>query len=325
MDALRQPAATPEVEPIPTLLSHALLQDPVFLATAGGLLLILVLFSAFRASPKKAGRKGTPTVVLVGPSDSGKTSLFAALAHQTHAATHTSLTSSRTTFSLSVPSSPRARQVTLVDVPGHARLRDALAPHLSTADGTVFVVDASAVVRAAAGVAERLAPVLSALAVRSRSSGSGGGTQRLLILAHKADALAPSQAQGRLDAVARAKAVERVRTALTRELERLKAARAGGAGGRIEGMARVAGGGGLWARLFGASAAEADAGAGASADDDDALVWGAKGAWRWDDVEGVEIEWAASALGAPGQSGEQGGGEGEADGLDAVREFMYDL
>lgn len=45
MDSAQAPAATPEVEPVTYLLIHPLLQDPLFLAAVGGLLLILVLFS----------------------------------------------------------------------------------------------------------------------------------------------------------------------------------------------------------------------------------------------------------------------------------------
>lgn len=45
MDSVNPPAATPEVEPVTYLIIHPLLQDPLFLAAVGGLLLILVLFS----------------------------------------------------------------------------------------------------------------------------------------------------------------------------------------------------------------------------------------------------------------------------------------
>lgn len=48
----------------------------------------------------------------------------------------------------------KAKQVRLVDMAGHARLRDEVAAHVAEADAVVFVVDVMGVVRNAASVAE---------------------------------------------------------------------------------------------------------------------------------------------------------------------------
>jgi signal recognition particle receptor subunit beta len=105
-------------------------------------------------------------------------------------------------------------------------------------------------------------------------------------------------------------------------MDRLKSAR-GAVGGKIEGMGHVSGGGGgWWARLFGGSGASAEAAEGQEAEEDEGLVWGGQGGWRWEDIEGVEVEWAASALGsikdikAEGVAGE---------GLDELKEFLWNL
>lgn len=84
--------------------------------------------------------------------------------------------------------------------------------------------------------------------------------------------------------------------------------------------------------------------------EDEGLIWGGRGAFRWEDVEGVDIQWGVAALGpvvgagsaGPASAGEQGlakgknaekGGEGddesqeedEGKGVTEVKEWMYDL
>jgi signal recognition particle receptor subunit beta len=142
---------------------------------------------------------------------------------------------------------------------------------------------------------------------------------RLLICAHKADLLRVGDKTVIMPAATAVAAQDRVRSILTREMDRLKGAR-GRAGGRIEGMARVASGRGGWfSRLFGGSNTPAPT---AEDEDDDAAVWGGAGGFRWDDVDGVDVAWGASALGPAG---------GEADveehdgGLDELTEFMAGL
>lgn len=126
-------------------------------------------------------------------------------------------------------------------------------------------------VAAAAADGRSLAPVLAALANTTSD-------RQLLILAHKSD-LARGNTQ----------AIERVRTILSREMDALKAARGqGGASSRIESISKVQ----TKRRWFSfASAAEED-----TQEFDEGLVWGGNGGFKWTDVEGVQIEWAASTL-----------------------------
>ena len=116
-------------------------------------------------------------------------------------------------------------------------------------------------------------------------------------------------------------ATERLRSIVTREMDRLKAAR-GATGGKIEGMSRVAGSssGGFFGRLFSSAPAED----GAEGEDDESLVWGGRGAFQWADVEGVEVEWAASGLGMVRVGKEAAAGDviEEGDGLDALKGFL---
>jgi signal recognition particle receptor subunit beta len=135
---------------------------------------------------------------------------------------------------------------------------------------------------------------------------------RLLLCAHKSDQLTRSADD--LTPQTKQTAHERIRSILTREMDRLKLARGAGVGGRIEGMGKVQGGStSWWARLFGAAAPEAEA------EDDEAAVWGGAGPFRWEDVEGVQVEWAASALGPVGEERERGNG------LDELTDFMWGL
>lgn len=90
-------------------------------------------------------------------------------------------------------------------------------------------------------------------------------------------------------------------------------------------MSRVTGtGSGWWSRLFGGGAvAEADA----EGDQDENLIWGGKGPFRWEEVEGVEVEWAASGLGtvAVGKKRAAGDAEEEGDGLDGLKRFLWNV
>lgn len=151
---------------------------------------------------------------------------------------------------------------------------------------------------------------------------------KLFILAHKSDLIirpTPTSACPTIPVATRLTAIDRVRSILTREMDRLKAAR-GAVGGRIEGMSRVAtsGGGSWWSRLFGgsSSAAAPTAGDDAEAEEDEALVWGGKGGFRWEDVEGVEIEWGASALGS---LKDVAGSSGEGEGLSELKEWVANI
>jgi signal recognition particle receptor subunit beta len=114
---------------------------------------------AHLASGRKAQRKsGARTVLLLGPSDSGKTSIFSALVFGSVPKTHTSQHESEGHTILGPPGPlPGEQQVSpgssvpvhLIDLPGHPRLRVRANDFLPVADALVFCVDATLAARAA--------------------------------------------------------------------------------------------------------------------------------------------------------------------------------
>ena len=171
-----------------------------------------------------------------------------------------------------------------------------------------------------------LPPVLTALAtISSRSLKQG----KVMILAHKADLLVRSPPSSSscppdIPASSRSTAKERLKSILTREMDRLKSSR-GGSGGRIEGISKVASSGGSWfSRLFSRGITVV------VEDDEDSvdegLIWGEKGSFRWEDIGGVDIAWGVSGLGVV-NIGRDGTLRDlpEGDGLDEVKEFMISL
>ncbi|KZV82293.1 P-loop containing nucleoside triphosphate hydrolase protein [Exidia glandulosa HHB12029] len=170
----------------------------------GGSLVVAVLLAliAILLARRSSKRKGTD-VLLVGPSDAGKTALFASLVHGRAVPSHTSMQPN-----IGVLSGPEKTR--LVDVPGHPRLRvQDLADHLPAAKGVLFVVDASTIARNGTAVAEHLHEVMHALSSLPNST-----PPPVAILASKCD-LAGSHAN----------ATTRVRTVLERELDKRRAAR----------------------------------------------------------------------------------------------------
>lgn len=141
-------------------------------------------------------------VLFVGPSESGKTALFAKVSsvltrlkqdklavgvfngadiHQltqdTLTQTHTSVLPSSTTVSLAPPSDPEtSKPVRLVDLPGHPRLRDVVKSQLREADGVVFVVDVQGIVRNAGQVAEYVFDSVVGRTVLTRRQGASAST-----------------------------------------------------------------------------------------------------------------------------------------------------
>ncbi|SOV03987.1 related to SRP102  len=92
----------------------------------------------------KRSKGRSSTVVLVGLSDTGKTSLFSSLVYQTTPAT---LSSQKPSQGLITPSAldedgGSLKPVTIVDLPGHPRLRPLAEEHLHQADGLVICIDA---------------------------------------------------------------------------------------------------------------------------------------------------------------------------------------
>ncbi|KIR69809.1 signal recognition particle receptor subunit beta [Cryptococcus deuterogattii CA1014] len=316
----------PEASSLTALLAHPLLQDPKFVAAAGGLaLLLLFLTLVFRQGKKTRKRNGPATVLLVGPSDGGKTSLFTKLIHDIYPQTHTSIVPSDTTFDLDSPyEDGQKKQIRLIDIPGHPRLRDEVKKYIADTAGVIFVVDIQGIVRNASGVAEQLPPILTALSNISARLPPSAPPPKLLLLAHKADLLArptpsSSHCPPEIPSSTLTASTDRLKSILTREMDRLKSTR-GGTGGKIEGIGKVAGtSGGFFSNLFGGRAG--DAGGEDEGDEDESLIWGGKGPFKWEDVEGVEVEWGASGLGATKGKTEAENGNG----LDELKVFLWDI
>jgi signal recognition particle receptor subunit beta len=106
-------------------------------------------------------------------------------------------------------------------------------------------------------------------------------------------------------------------------MDRLKSARSS-SGGRIEGISSVSGGGGSWwSRLFGSQNAGV-ASEGEAEVEDENLIWGGKGEFRWEDIEGVEVQWGCSGLGMVDlKSRVERGDVDSGDGLKDIREFLW--
>ncbi|KAG8733409.1 hypothetical protein FRC12_018894, partial [Ceratobasidium sp. 428] len=158
------------------------------------------------------------TVLILGPSDAGKTAIHTSLAFGHALPSHTSIQANETLYT-----TPTGHALRLVDVPGHPRLREQFTDHLADAAGIVFVVDAATVSRNGSAVAEHLHLVLRALATLPASQ----QTPPLLIQAHKSDLVQKQQQQQSV-------AIQRVTAVLERELEKRRAAQTGGVG--VEGL-----------------------------------------------------------------------------------------
>ena len=66
----------------------------------------------------------------------------------------------------------------------------------------------------------------------------------------------------------------------------------------------------------------------AEVEDDETLIWGGRGPFSWEDVEGLEIEWAASGLGMVrvGKETSKVSNEMEVgNGLDELKRFLWDV
>lgn len=131
--------------------------------------------------PKVKGKKGDPRVILVGPSDAGKTTIFTKVRHNyiVHLRTWYMLTPRRCSLSLSrsftsqlvynesphthtslkpstsvlrLPDSDKT--VKLSDLPGHPRLKESVQALAGQATAAVFVCDVSTLIKNGASVAE---------------------------------------------------------------------------------------------------------------------------------------------------------------------------
>ncbi|KAK0240056.1 P-loop containing nucleoside triphosphate hydrolase protein [Armillaria nabsnona] len=163
-------------------------------------------------------------VLLVGPSDAGKTAIFAKLVYDQALPSHTSLQANTS----SVDQPPFNKPVVIVDIPGHPKMRDQFKDHMKEAIVVAFVVDTSTVSRNGAAVAEHLHIIMDSIVNLSPTQ----KTPSLVIVAHKTDLL--KNMAGSANASSDALAINRVKTVLERELEKRRDAQSGSLG--VEGL-----------------------------------------------------------------------------------------
>ncbi|KAF8724843.1 hypothetical protein AX14_008562 [Amanita brunnescens Koide BX004] len=186
------------------------------LVAAGILLALFLLFRTGKAAKQR------DALLIVGPSDAGKTAICFSLAYGETPRTHTSLQTNTAVYSLL----QSKRTIRIVDVPGHTRLRDQFQNHITNAKAVAFVVDANSISRNGATVAEHLHHVLHAMTSLPPSQ-----SPPLLILAHKVDLL---RSLSSTPDNAPKLAVNRVKTILERELEKRRISQSNSVG--IEGL-----------------------------------------------------------------------------------------
>ncbi|KAI0306621.1 P-loop containing nucleoside triphosphate hydrolase protein [Multifurca ochricompacta] len=165
--------------------------------------MVVVLYFIRRGSHTRGN-----SIMLVGISDAGKTAILSTLVYGQTLSSHASLQTNTCILPLN------KKGVTLVDIPGHPRIRAQFREHLPDAKVIVFVVDASSISRNGSIVAEYLHQILHAVVTILPSQ----NPPAILILAHKCDLLksgtVPSTSSlGQL-------ATNRVRNVLERELEK---------------------------------------------------------------------------------------------------------
>ncbi|KAG1891177.1 signal recognition particle receptor beta subunit-domain-containing protein [Suillus subluteus] len=186
-------SVTPEVVPFTNGLSP---QSLLLLSLA----LVVGLLVVITFSRRKTRSRGS-ALILVGPSDAGKTAILSTLAFTGTLPSHTSLQVNTSIM----PLSP-VGILPVIDIPGHPRIRDQFQEHLVNARAVVFVVDASTISRNGSTVAEHLHHVLNAITSLPPSHLSPA----LLILANKCDLMKTATSSGSPTEVA----ISRVRTIL---------------------------------------------------------------------------------------------------------------
>ncbi|KAJ7510046.1 P-loop containing nucleoside triphosphate hydrolase protein [Mycena galericulata] len=235
-------------------------------------------------------RKSSSTgnlLLLVGPPDSGKTAILSTLVYDQTLPTHTSLQTNVSAVAL-----PALRKtLTVVDIPGHPRIRNQVAEYIGDSKAIAFVVDASTVSRNGAAVAEHLHIILNALTSLPPSQ----VLPSLLILAHKCDLLKAGTATSATSDIL---AVNRVKTILERELEKRRASQSGGVG--VEGLGEE----GERTEMGGLECA------------------GGKGVFSFDTWEGGEVVFFGTSV----KVGKKLGGDEKAgtDGLASLKQWMED-
>lgn len=281
MSDFEPPVDSPEVVAVTSPFSSQLL---LFGSLGIALFLVIVVVLLTR---KKAGAKGK-SLLLVGPSDAGKTAIFSRLVYGHISPTHASLQPSSSFATLSP-----TKTLKVIDIPGHPRIRGQFTDFLSEAKTIAFVVDANSISRNSVVVAEHLHHILHAITSLPPSH----HTPALLILCNKSDLLKTSSASGNASTLA----VNRVKTVLERELEKRRVAQSGGVG--IEGL--------------GEEGERSEMGG---------LECGADGnsPFRFDEWEGGEVTFLGTSTRVDATSEKQASlnEKGELDGLAALEEWL---
>ncbi|KIO26271.1 hypothetical protein M407DRAFT_243819, partial [Tulasnella calospora MUT 4182] len=280
----------------------------------GSAAVALVGVLIFALLQRRSSKRGS-TILLVGPSDAGKTAVFSSLLYSTSLPSHTSMQANSGVLQPTPETTAK-----LVDVPGHPRIRGTFAEHMKDAKAVVFVVDVNGIARNGAPVAEHLHQVLHAISSLPPSQ----ATPPLLIHAHKSDLLVvrsntPSSSVS-TKSQTRQLAIDRTRTILERELEKRR--KAGQAGVNVEGMGAVVGGGSGEESWDGVSGLECSG----SKD-------GSAGTFKFEDWDGGEVSFSAGWVDVVRDDGitqvenekRKLDAEGEEDGLGTLREWIASL
>ncbi|KAN0064170.1 hypothetical protein ACQY0O_003337 [Thecaphora frezii] len=220
----------------------------------------LAASSSSRSGLEKRSWGKTPTVLLVGLSQSGKTALFSDLVY---GAVPNTLPSQKESQGLVEPArfqkaGEGVKPTMLVDLPGHPRLRPKVDEHLSQADGIVICIDATLATKPAsakleqdandvAAAADLIHATLTSLAKqRLRSSSTVSvSAPSVLVLFTRSDLstlLSSTSADAAKDAKRRQQLLSRCRTAIETELGNRRAGMGLGrrnAGVRIAGVGKV--------------------------------------------------------------------------------------
>ncbi|KAK9828645.1 hypothetical protein WJX72_001279 [[Myrmecia] bisecta] len=194
------------LEPILTQLPEELsqhLRGPVPLA----LLLAALLLLLWGLVRSLFGTKRGNIVLLVGPCNSGKTSVFLQLRDgTTHSGTVASMQENVDAVLLRSDKSVPPKSVQLVDIPGHPRVRSKFEQYVDRASCIVFLVDSVDFMPQKTDVAEQLYEVLANATVRKRRL-------PVLLACNKAD-MGP-----------KAHTVEFIRKRLEKEIDQLRSTR----------------------------------------------------------------------------------------------------
>ncbi|KAK9813463.1 hypothetical protein WJX73_000210 [Symbiochloris irregularis] len=115
------------------------------------------------------GPKGT-TILLLGPMGAGKTTIYLQLRDGTkHNGTVTSMQVTSESCQLASEKGGRKiRPVTLVDIPGHPRMRHRFEAHTPATRGIIFVIDSAEFLSQKTDIAEQLYEVITNLAAARR-------------------------------------------------------------------------------------------------------------------------------------------------------------